>query len=43
MHRIKIYFLTLLIAFLFEQSVMAKNTYFAEGEKLFLSYVKLSR
>ena len=35
MHRIRIYFLTFFLAFFFTTSAITKNSYFAEGEKLF--------
>ena len=35
MDRIKIYFLTLLLALFFANNAISKNSYFAEGEKLF--------
>ena len=36
MDRIKIFFLTLLLTFFFAKTALSKNSYFAEGEKLFI-------
>ena len=35
MHKIKIYFFTLIVVFFYEQNVFSKNNYFEEAEKLF--------